>query len=112
SHYEDVLKRLVIPALGKRKAEEIQRADMSKLHLDLARTPFQANRVLAVVSAMYQWGAKHGEVSEGHNPATGVERYEEEGRERLLSIAEMEQLGAAIRLAETDGIPWVVRPDK
>jgi integrase len=112
AHYEDVLKRLVLPVLGKRKAGEITRADVSKLHLDLARTPFQANRVLAIVSAMYQWGGKHGETTEGYNPAAGVERYEEEGRERFLSIAELERLGAAIRIAETDGIPWTVRPDK
>ncbi len=112
AHYADVLNRLVLPSLGKRKAREVTRGEMSKLHLGLATTPFQANRVLAVVSSMYVWGGKHGETPEGHNPAAGIERYSEDSRERFLSAAEMERLGSAIRLAETDGIPWVIKPDK
>jgi integrase len=112
AHYEDVLSRLVIPEIGKKKAAEVTRADLSKLHLSLSETPFQANRMLAVVSSMYRWGAKHGETPEGLNPAFSIDRFEEEGRERYLSTAEMEALGSAIRLAETDGIPWTVRPEK
>ncbi|MEQ1945177.1 site-specific integrase [Mesorhizobium sp. VNQ89] len=111
-HYEDVLNRLVVPVIGKRKAREVTRSDVSKLHLSLAGTPFQANRVLAVISSMYQWGGKHGETPEGHNPAAGVERFSEDSRERFLTGKEMERLGAAIRLAETDGVPWVIKTDK
>lgn len=112
AHYADVLNRLVTPVLGKRKARELTRADLARLHLDLAPTPFQANRMLAVVSSMYRWGAKHGEVPEGYNPAAGIERFPEDGRERFLSADELERLGAAIRLAETDGIPWEIDADK
>ena len=42
-------------------------------------------------------------MSSGFNPAHGVEKYAEEGRERFLSIEELERLGAAIREAETVG---------
>jgi integrase len=112
THYSDVLNRLVLPTLGKRKARDVTRGEISKLHLGLSATPFQANRVLAVVSSMYVWGGKHGETPEGYNPAAGIERYPEKSRERFLSAAEMERLGSAIRLAETDGIPWLIKPDK
>lgn len=112
SHYEDALNRLVLRTLGKRKAKEVTRGDLAKLHLSLAKTPFQANRMLAVVSSMYQWAGKHGETPDGYNPASGIERFAEEGRERFLSADELERLGSAIRLAETDGVPWEIDQDK
>jgi integrase len=46
------------------------------------------------------------------NPARGVEKYKEQGRERYLSIDELERLGAAIREAETTGIEWDIDPAK
>lgn len=111
-HYEDVLNRLVAPKIGKLKAKDVTRADIARLHLANKATPFQANRILAIVGSMYGFGAKHGLVPEGMNPARGVERYKEEGRERYFSTDELERLGAAIRKAETEGIPWRIDPRK
>jgi integrase len=45
-------------------------------------------------------------VSAEANPARGLERNREEGRERFLSDEELARLGASLRLAETDGLPW------
>lgn len=112
THYEDVLNRLVLPKLGKLKAKDVTRADIARLHLAHRGTPFQANRILAIVGSMYGFGGKHGFVPEGINPARGVERYKEEGRERYLSIDELERLGAAIREAETNGVAWKIDPRK
>ena len=64
--------------------------------------------MLAVVGSMYGFGAKHGLVPEGMNPAHGIERYSEDGRERFLSTEELVKLGAAIRKAEKEGIAWDV----
>ena len=107
AHYADILSRLVAPELGALKADAVKRADVARLHLKLAPTPFQANRMLAVVGSMYSFGGKVGLVPEGLNPARGVERYSEEGRERFLTTKELEQIGAAIREAETVGVPWI-----
>lgn len=112
AHYEDVLKRLVVPKLGAMKAKDVTRADIGRLHLGHRKTPFQANRILAIVGSMYGFGGKHGLIPDGLNPARGVERYKEEGRERYLSTQELERLGAAIREAETTGIPWKIDSDK
>jgi hypothetical protein len=68
-HYEDVLKRLVLPKLGKRKARDVTRADVARVHLANAATPFQANRILAIIGSMYSYGGRHGLVPEGVNPA-------------------------------------------
>lgn len=110
-HYSDVLNRLVIPELGKLKAKDLSRGDLTRLHIANKETPFQANRILAIVGSMYAYAGNQGLVPEGMNPARGIERFRENGRERFLSVAELERLGAAIRKAETDGIAWRIRPD-
>jgi integrase len=53
-----------------------------------------------------------GLVPDGLNPARGIEKYAEEGRERFLSTDELVRLGAALRKAETEGIAWELAQDK
>ena len=111
-NYADILNRLVLPEVGKKKAQDVTRRDLSKLHLSLARTKPQANRMLAVVGSLYSFAGKHGLVAEGLNPVKGIDRFKEEKRERYLSTSELMRLGSAIREAEAVGIKWQVDPNK
>ncbi|AMN45019.1 site-specific integrase [Rhodoplanes sp. Z2-YC6860] len=106
--YRDILDRIVKPAVGTTKADKLTRFQTGKLHSSLSATPFQANRVLAVVGSMYAYAGRTGIVTEGTNPARGIEKFKEDRRERFLTGDELERLGAAIREAETTGIPWMV----
>jgi integrase len=110
--YRDILDRIVKPALGTTKADKLTRHQVGKLHSSLADTPFQANRVLAVVGSMYAFAGRTGGVPESTNPARGIEKFKESRRERFLTGEELERLGSAIREAETSGIPWVVDESK
>jgi integrase len=107
-HYRDILERIVVPALGTTKADRVKRSDLAKVHLKWKRTPYQANRIVSVVGSMYGFAGKRGLVSEGLNPARGIEKFAEDGRERFLLSDELERLGAAIRKAETHGVAWAV----
>ena len=82
--YGDILDRIVKPALGTTKADKLTRFQIGKLHSSLAETPFQANRVLAVVGSMYAFAGRTGIVPEGTNPARSVEKFKEGRRERFL----------------------------
>jgi integrase len=106
--YEDILNRIVKPELGTSKADKVTRSAIAKVHGKLRATPFQANRMLAVVGSMYAFAARTGAVPEGINPARKIDKFAEHRRERFLTGAELERLGAAIREAETKGIPWEV----
>lgn len=106
--YRDILDRIVKPALGTTKADKLSRLQVAKLHSSLAETPFQANRMLAVVGSMYSYAARAGIVSESVNPARRIDKFKESRRERFLTAEELERLGSAIREAETKGIPWVL----
>jgi len=106
--YQDILDRIVKPALGTTKADKLTRVRVGRLHSSLSETPFQANRVLAVVGSMYAFAGRAGIVPEGTNPARGIHKFEESRRERFLTSEELERLGIAIRQGENGGIPWTV----
>jgi len=106
--YRDALDRIVKPEFGTTKADKLTRAGVAKLHGKLKATPFQANRVLAVIASMYGFAVRAGIVPEGTNPVRKIDKFKEHRRERFLTGAELERLGAAIREAETKGIPWDV----
>lgn len=106
--YRDILDRIVKPAVGTAKADKLTRLQVGRLHSSLVETPFQANRVLAVVGSMYAFAVRASIVAEGTNPARRIDKFNESRRERFLTGEELERLGSAIREAETIGIPWTV----
>jgi integrase len=110
--YRDILDRIVKRALGTNKEDELARLQVSRLHSSLADTPFQANRMVAVVGSMYAFAGRADIVPEGTNPACGIDKFKESRRERFLTSEELERLGGAIREAETTGIPWTVDESK
>ena len=103
---------LLRDAHGSQKAASLTRAQLATLHTKGGGTPIAANRALATWSKMFSWAAARGLVPEGHNPAKGIERYREEGRERFLTDQELLRLGAALDEAETIGLPWDVDDTK
>jgi hypothetical protein len=83
--YEGVLRVWVVPALGSKKAKDVRRADVARLHFRMRDTPAQANRTAAIIGSMFGFAIRRGLVDGDHNPARGIEKYREESRERFLS---------------------------
>jgi integrase len=110
--YRDLLERLAFPELGKRKADKITSAEIQRLHSKNAHTPYQANRLLRVLSSLFTFAGKAHVVPVGFNPCRGIEYFPEEGRERYLTTQELAQIGEAIREAETVGVPYAVDETK
>lgn len=102
----------VLPSLGSKKAQDVSPADVARLHRSIGReAPVTANRVLTLLSGLYSWAGKGGEVSRDFNPTADVTPFREAARERFLSAEEMARLGDTLRLAETVGLPWCVDED-
>jgi integrase len=112
AQYTHMLNAYVNPALGTRKAANVTASDIAALHLSLRAKSTTANRVRDVVSSMYGWAIKGKILPKMENPAEGIEKYREAKRDRFLTSEEIGRLGAAIREAETDGIPWEPDPAK
>jgi integrase len=91
-----ILRRHILPELGKMKAREIGKADVLKFHTGMRATPVGANRRLALLSAIMGWAEKVGVRPDGSNPCRHVERFPEKARERLLTAVELARLGEAL----------------
>ena len=86
----------ILPRLGRRKVAEITRADVHDLHRELADRPYQANRVLALLSKMLNLAEAWGYRPDGSNPCRHIEKYKEQARQRYLNNGELCQLGVAL----------------
>jgi integrase len=110
AEYGRLIDRIILPVLGKKKIIDLSRADVAHLHRGLRSTPYQANRVLAVVSKMLNLAEAWGLRRDGSNPCRHVERYPEQSRECMLSVAELARLGDALnRFRGSPYIPAAVK---
>ena len=106
AEYKRLLDKIILPALGTRKLADVSRADIAKLHHAHREAPYQANRVLAVLSKMFNLAERWGLRPDGSNPCRHVEKFAERKRERMLSPDELARLGDA--LAAHNGSPYAV----
>jgi integrase len=85
-----MLDNIILPKLGTKKVDAIGRRDVEAIHVAMQDRPYQANRVLSLLSKMFslaiEWRWRP------DNPAKGVERYEEQKRDRWLSDDELRRL--------------------
>jgi integrase len=86
----------ILPRLGRLKVADITRVDVNDLHRELANKPYQANRVLALLSKMLSLAEAWGYRPDGTNPCRHIEKYKEQARQRYLSTDELRRLGLAL----------------
>ena len=97
-------KASIEPKLGAKSIASVTPEVAQALHANLSGTPYEGNRVVALLSALFTWGRKSLTLPpETVNPAAFVERYQEEPRTRALSQEETGRLMAAL---DTERNPW------
>ena len=89
-----LLKNIIEPKLGKMMVKAATRRDIERLHASLRSTPAHANRVLALLSTMFNHAIDWKLVEV--NPVKGVKRYEETKRETWLSLEQLQALESAL----------------
>lgn len=95
--YRLAIKNHVRPDLGKKRIEDVGRADIEKTFkrlTDLGQR-HQANQVVTICGVLFRYAIKWGWRT-GDNPAREVDRHTLEGRERYLTPAETTRLAAAL----------------
>jgi len=89
-----MLDNIILPKLGAKKVDAIGRRDVEAIQVAMKDRPYQANRVLSLLSKMFnlavEWKWRP------DNPAKSVERYQEQKRERWLSDEELRHLCAVL----------------
>ena len=96
SVYEDrrMLDKIILPKLGTMRVSAVSKRHVQSLHNSLRKTPYQANRALALLSKMFTF-AMDGEMRPD-NPAHGVERFHEDKRETWLTVDQLHALSDAL----------------
>ncbi|MDD2749604.1 site-specific integrase [Acidithiobacillus sp.] len=95
--------RLHLQGLARKKLSEIQRTDIRNLHANLSEKSgkIQANRVLALVRAMFNFAIQKLDVPRLKNPAKGIEPNRENSRDRRLHPDEMPRFFEALAAEES-----------
>ena len=93
--YRALIKNEVVPALGRMKVATVEFEDIDQLHHKLSlRAPYLANRLLALLSKMFElsvlWKMR------SNSPVRGVQRNQEIKRKRYLSGDELNRLTKAL----------------
>lgn len=93
-----MIKTTIKPAIGRKKVADVSHADIDRLHASKSATPYEANRVRAVLSKMFNLAIRWGWRAD--NPCKGVERNPEARRTMYLTPEEIGRLSVAL-----DGYP-------
>jgi integrase len=94
--YTRAINLFITPQIGKLKIVEVLRSDVATFHHSMRKIPYQANRVIGVLSVMLAQAELWGLRPEGYNPCRGIKKFKEEKRERFLSPHELKKLGEAL----------------
>jgi integrase len=89
-----MLNSILLPRLGKRRLKAIGRQDIEKLHSSMKATPYQANRVLELLSVMFNYAIK--EKIGVDNPVRGIEAFPEAKRECWLTVEDLQRFREAL----------------
>ena len=85
-----MIRDIILPALGSRKVRDINRRDIENILLRRKSTPYQANRIRALLSKMFSlakgWGWRDS------NPVEGIPKFPEQKRDRWLNEEELSRL--------------------
>ena len=96
-----VVGKHILPALGKMPALAVDHARVTELHHGLRETPVMANRVVDVLSRIYNAAEDRGLIPEASNPCRLVMKNRERARERFLTDEEFRRLGRVLDEAGT-----------
>lgn len=88
------------PRLGSKSLSEIRSKDIVKIHSSLADTPIKANRLLALLSKMFNLAEEWEYRDANTNPTQHIRKYKETPRERFLTQEEMVALEKTLADAE------------
>ena len=100
---ESRIENRILPHIGKYRVKDITSRDIQDLHRAMSDTPYEANRTLALLSKMFSLAVGWGWLD--RSPTIGVEKYQEEGRERPLTPDELLRLSDVLDAYTAGGDP-------
>lgn len=104
--YAKLIECHIRPALGVRKADVLEPAQVFRWHSMIGQTaPTTAKGALGLLSTVYRWAHVSGIIDESVRSTRSTTKYREIAKERYLSEDEIQRLWEALEQAERTGIP-------
>lgn len=105
-----LLKKYILPRLGRLTLPEVTSSAVDRFHQSLKATPYNANRCLGLLCAMWGRAEFWKLIPKDDNPTSEVKKFKEHKRRRFLSFDELKQLAIVLDKAERSGAvsPFVV----
>ncbi|MEM9404887.1 MAG: site-specific integrase [Acidobacteriota bacterium] len=96
------IEKVLKPALGHLAPSEIDRQDVARIFTTITENaPTQANRVLSLVSSIFNWADERNLVPAGKpNPAAAIRKNKEKARTRVVTVDEEGRLLSAIEACD------------
>lgn len=104
---KEFLDNVILKKFGKMEVSSISSFDVQNLHSDLRATPYRANRILALLSKMFNLAIKWGWRPD--NPVKGIEKYQEFKRNRWLDDEELQRLWDALDVYHNQSVANAIR---
>lgn len=107
--YQSLIEREILPTLKHMKVSEVKFSDVDAIHRRITKRGrlHHANHAVAVMSKMFSLAIKWGWRMD--NPAKGIERNQEQKRNRYLSAEELVRLTAALAEHEDQQAANIIR---
>ena len=89
-----MIAKAVIPAIGKIRLSAVRQKNIEDLHRSMKAHPYRANRVLALLSKMFNLAREWGYIEQ--NPVMHVQKYQEQRRESWLTDEQRDEITRAL----------------
>lgn len=102
--YARLLDKKIVPEIGSWRVADVKRAEIAEYISRLSKTPYQANRILAILRKMFQLADIWGLRPETGNPCHGITKFPEQKKERYLNTDEIKRLIETMDKRLADGV--------
>lgn len=91
---KSMIEKIINVNIGELRVSAVTRQDVEALHRSLKKTPYRANRVLALVSSMFNRAVEWEWVE--RNPAKGIPKFHEEPKQTWLTVDQINSFMIAL----------------
>lgn len=95
-----MIDKYIVPKIGALRVHEVDYQAIAALHSGMADAPYQANRVVSLLSTMFNYAQTLQWRPPASNPCKGVERYPERKRRRYMTGEEAVAMGELLKKYE------------
>ncbi len=92
----EFLWKVMLKSIGNRQIRSITKLDVERFMIEHKDTPYQANRMMSLLSKAMKLCEEWGYKPQNSNPCKGVRKFKEHARERYLTQDEIKRLFAVL----------------